>query len=157
MTSLQTKNVVENIAKILENSPYSIRQFSQKVGISETTIHKILKGKQDVKVETLESFAKALDVPLGSFFNESAESLSKDLKILTAEIDLLKAQNEKYFLHNKEIIRDLRGNEEALEYILNYISNHKNPLIRPLKEELKNLEKIKFLIEYEFIDGRIFE
>lgn len=67
---IYTQSIVGKINESLDKSPYSIRQFSQKVGISETTIHKILKGKQSITIETIESIANALEVPIISFFED---------------------------------------------------------------------------------------
>lgn len=69
-----------SIIKILSKEKgISLRELSIAIGISEQGLHKLIK-ENSTKVDTLDSIAKVLNVPISVFFQEnSAEPpISKD-------------------------------------------------------------------------------
>ena len=63
---------VSKLYKLMKIKKISQRELAKLTGINQTTISYILRGN-DMKVSTLEKIAKALDVPISYFFDESQE------------------------------------------------------------------------------------
>lgn len=61
------------LQKILDEKGLTSKVLAKKTGLTPATISSILNGKSSPKVDTLEVIAKALEVPIESFFSEESE------------------------------------------------------------------------------------
>lgn len=82
------------ITELMEARGITKVELSQKSGVSLTSLHSAIKG-DGMRVKTLEAIAKALDVPVGTFFSsdkddadipESADVLRERIKARDAVI-----------------------------------------------------------------------
>jgi len=159
-----TQNVAENIAKTIEDKHISVRQLSQEIGMTETTVHKIIKGKQDIKISTLKQISKVLDVsihyllsPNASIFIDSDKIVrDSEMEDLKEELDILKQrladkQTIVEFLNYKD-----KANQDSIIDIIKLLSDLKNKPSKEALAEIKKIKKIQTLIEYGLINPEIF-
>ncbi len=93
---------ISKLKKLATVKKLSIKELSEKVGISETGMYKALK-KGDFKISTLEKISAILDVPVGYFFEESSKNTG----------DIIGSQN--YNVNNISIILDSK--QQEIEYL----------------------------------------
>ena len=60
---------VNRIRKLIENNNLTIREFAEKIGVSEPGIHNMFRSN-DMKVSTLQKIADYFDVPVTYFFDD---------------------------------------------------------------------------------------
>lgn len=134
-------SIGSNIRNIRKSKGYSIMKIKEITGLSKSTISELENDKTSPTTETLNKLAKALDVPVSSFFNKTTTKnininilkkytdnykfKSRDRKQYLAEI---KKVNESFFMNDE-------FNEETKKEILDLMSE--------LFWEAKIMNKIK--------------
>ena len=60
---------ISRIRKLIDNNNLTIREFAEKIGVSEPGIHNMFRTN-DMKVSTLQKIADYFDVPITYFFDD---------------------------------------------------------------------------------------
>ena len=60
---------INRIRKLIDNKKITIREFAEKIGVSEPGIHNMFRTN-DMKVSTLQKIADYFDVPITYFFDD---------------------------------------------------------------------------------------
>lgn len=143
-----------NIIKVLcDKKGITLKELSDKVVISETGLHQIFKSGS-TKVITLEKIAKALGVPITTFFdddpNDRIDFNSDDISKLFDKLNraqfggftdqlyvyLIKENDDKYYITKTGVLNLMFDFIEDEKKWNNY-----GLLIEKLLEERKNLKK----------------
>ena len=68
--------VAEAFRDAISRSPQSQRALASEVGISETTLSRLVNGRRQLRVAVLMRLAQALGIPAGRVLDEAMEKLS---------------------------------------------------------------------------------
>jgi len=60
---------ISRIRKLIDDKKITIREFAEKIGVSEPGIHNMFRTN-DMKVSTLQKIADYFDVPITYFFDD---------------------------------------------------------------------------------------
>jgi len=60
---------INRIRKLIDDKKLTIREFAEKIGVSEPGIHNMFRT-HDMKVSTLQKIADYFDVPITYFFDD---------------------------------------------------------------------------------------
>lgn len=60
----------------MASKTYSVKELSQKCGVSQVTITRITKGVQKARPETVGKIAKALEVPVTDIIEDTAATVN---------------------------------------------------------------------------------
>ena len=60
---------ISRIRRLIDNKKITIREFAEKIGVSEPGIHNMFRT-HDMKVSTLQKIADYFDVPITYFFDD---------------------------------------------------------------------------------------
>jgi len=60
---------ISRIRKLIDDKKLTIREFAEKIGVSEPGIHNMFRT-HDMKVSTLQKIADYFDVPITYFFDD---------------------------------------------------------------------------------------
>lgn len=106
-------NWLENVKKIKKDRGYTNETLSEKSGISQGTLNKLLSGaSEDPKLSTLISLADALNVSLDEMLGNGKDGLQIDPELIRRYGELDKAGRETVdYIINKEYMRVIREKE----------------------------------------------
>lgn len=108
------------IKKIRTEKGLTQKQLGEKIGIAEANIRKYESGKLNPKLQTLEKFAKGLDVPVSAFRTDlelfTEETLYK-IKQISTEM-FASTEDEKMLLNDYRKL-NLYGKAEAKKQVSN--------------------------------------
>lgn len=68
--------VAEALDAVIAQSPQSQKAVARAVGISETTLSRLVNGRRPLKVAVLMRLAQVLGIPAGRVLDDAAEKLS---------------------------------------------------------------------------------
>jgi transcriptional regulator with XRE-family HTH domain len=122
-------NIPLVIKKLVEQKHFTQEEFARKIGKTKQTVNNYFTGRTKIDIDTLDEIAKALGVPVSSFFSEvvpedgkkiiqagnynhigigngnSNSNASKELETCRKEVEILKARLK----DKEEIIELLKG------------------------------------------------
>ncbi|WP_409297701.1 helix-turn-helix domain-containing protein [Peribacillus sp. SCS-26] len=108
--------VGKRIKQIRENKGLSVREFSDRLGISHTYLSRMENGKRPIKTEFLLKVAELLDTPIEDFYPDTHK------KKITVEndLDIFMLSREKSNLDgytDEQILEFIKKGKEILEKI----------------------------------------
>ena len=89
MTIEQQNQARDNIKKLMEEQGLSQPKLSDKAGIAFGTLSRILRGKQDLTIQTAEEIADALDMPINTVKTKIRRAKAQLLKMMDYSDELL--------------------------------------------------------------------
>jgi transcriptional regulator with XRE-family HTH domain len=110
--------LVQNINKALEESGMLVAEFSRRTNIHHSNMTKILRGEQNLTVETVEKLASVLGVPTWKLFQniEDLNAAPPRAITLSESLVLLKEHLE----HLSERIDNIENFMEDVKIAINY-------------------------------------
>ncbi len=102
------------IFKLLKTKKITQKELSEKTGIKQSSLSRILSDRYKTKTETLQKIAKALNVPVSSLLTDVCEekSIAKDKENILSEKIKIKEEENKLL---KEKIKFLEEKNKSLE------------------------------------------
>lgn len=105
---------LENLEKALENKNWSRYRLSKESGVSQTTLRDIFGAKKVTpSTTTLSKIAKALEVPVSYFFDDSQQKKERDYSLSIKEQKNIDVEAQKIldelsisFSKNKDMLTD---------------------------------------------------
>lgn len=152
--------ITDRLDKIIDYKGIRIKEISQKSGISESQIYKILSGTSDTTLKTLFEILNAIDTPIEVLFNfnipfekkySNLSTFESHNKMLKCVAENLKKQQYKLFRSQSITQQKIADNMGYCTYkYIGYLFNGRNNLYLNMKistlyniaEELKIENKI---------------
>ncbi|MDR0575614.1 MAG: helix-turn-helix domain-containing protein [Tannerella sp.] len=119
------------IRDLVERKGITIRDLAGKVGMSDISIHKMIKNGS-TSISTLERIAKVLDVPVSVFFDEDASNEN--------HITQKGGNSNAASIYGDSLSGNIESKNKEIEY-LKKILEDKEDIIRILKKQLCYEEK----------------
>lgn len=86
---------INKLCNLVSSSLLTKMEIAERCGVSRTTIDNLLAGA-DVKISTVEAFAKVMNVPVGSLFDDTMNEVQHD-----NELTALRKKVEELTILNK--------------------------------------------------------
>jgi transcriptional regulator with XRE-family HTH domain len=142
------------LKKAIKDKRYSIREVSEKIGMSEVGFHQSIKNNT-LKIETLEKIANVLEMPISYFFepkDEEVEDFFKDFNLPTNPdspvgiMESLIMKLEEYIIDKHKEKQDKLTYNEFNKIVYSELFEIKN--IRSLLEKnVVHNDKLRFMCE----------
>lgn len=132
------KNFVGRISELFHESKLSIKEFSDKVGISRQTMEFYLKGKRSPSAESLMKISKEFEVSTDWLLAiTDVKSTSNDIK---NAVNALGISEE-----SAKILQKLdQMSKESISWLIEFGSNEDNDFIKAWKEYLESLTIVPY-------------
>ncbi len=102
------------VLKLLRQNDMTQTQLAKKIGISQSSLSKVLSGNYTAKVDTAKKIAKVFNVPAGYLIDE--EKPTNDFAVLFSKIELLEEKVKRLDTENILLKKEMENVKEKLKH-----------------------------------------